>query len=74
MRLTKARKAFLVVSKGQDLKKCTGKLFSGTGHLRQAYRTNEKYFKANYDVVEFDLVEKGIVRGEDFDTIFPRKK
>jgi hypothetical protein len=74
MKLTKARKAYLVVDKGKNTAQATGRLFSAIGHLRNAYDTNKEYFSKHYDVIEFDIVEAGTVKGEDFEAVFPRKK
>jgi hypothetical protein len=74
MTLTKARKAYAVVSKGATADR--SRLFSSVGHIRTSYKWQIKRgtFHSQYDIVEFDIVELGTTKGEDFDTRFPPTK
>lgn len=71
MRLRKNKKVFQI--KHKDAEVPEPRIWTGIGHLKQSVKVTSPYYK-DYQVVEYDVVEVGVINFTDLDTRFPSRK
>jgi hypothetical protein len=72
MLINKDKKIFLLRRKGEKEPDKTA--YKSIGHIRQRNNVESEYFLNTYEIIEYNMVEVGVIQAKDLDTRFPKKK